>query len=88
MNEQEYKAWEAAADVALSDRYVYADRQFVLDWFRRIKGQEERELIGNEEVDAMLKFVCARGNFDMYNSLMARLFIYAPLILKEHREGC
>ena len=82
MNQEEYKVWEQDAARALSGRYNQAEIETVLEWFRRIKGAEERDLIGHDEVEAMLLFVQAQGNFDLYNSLMARLFIYAPLILK------
>lgn len=34
----------------------------------------------------MLVFTDAKDNFDLYNSLMARLFIYAPLILLEYNK--
>lgn len=87
MNHEEYLRWETDAARALSGRYTEEERGIILRWFRHIKGQEERDLIGNEEVDAMLKFVGAADNFDLYNSLMARLFIYAPLILKEERQA-
>lgn len=88
MNKEEYLRWEADARRALAGRYSDVEIEVILDWFRNIKGSDERELIGNEEVDAMLKFVCARERFDLYNSLMARLFVYAPLILEEaHTQG-
>ena len=83
MNEQEYKKWEEDARRALSGVYVPGEIDMILDWFRCIKGSDERDLIGNDEVEAMRLFVGARGRFDLYNSLMARLFIYAPLILRE-----
>ena len=83
VNQTEYKAWEEDARRALSGRYCLADIGTVLDWFRSIKGADERDLIGNDEVEAMLTFTGARDNHDLYNSLMARLFIYAPLILAQ-----
>lgn len=83
MNQQEYRAWEGDADVALSGRYTQAERKIILKWFRTIKGADERDLIGHEEVEAMLVFVSARGKHDLYNSLMARAFVYAPFILEE-----
>ena len=86
MNHEEYLRWDADANRALAGKYTQEERAIILRWFRNIKGQEERELIGNEEVEAMLTFVGAAGNFDVYNSMMARLFIYAPLILKEERQ--
>lgn len=35
----------------------------------------------------MVKFVNARGNLDVYNSLVVRLFLYAPLIVAQARGG-
>lgn len=87
MNVQEYERWEQDARRALSGRYASEEIDTILGWFRSIKSVDERELIGDAEVRAMLTFVAARGNFDLYNSLMARLFIYAPLILAVSRES-
>lgn len=85
MNYEEYQKWYKDAETCLSLRYNADDTKIIMDWFSRIKGQCERELIGNDAVDAMLTFVTAGGKFDVYNSLMCRLFIYAPLILEEAR---
>lgn len=86
MNREEYAKWEEDAARALSGRYTPAEIKIVLDWFRSIKGADERDLAGNEEVECFLKVSNARDNFDLYKSLMCRLFIYAPLILKEAAE--
>jgi hypothetical protein len=86
MNTQEYEVWVRDARNALSGRYSEVEVNVIMDWFRRIKGQDERDLIGNAEVEAMLVFTKPQGLFDLYNSLMARAFVYAPLILKEARE--
>lgn len=83
MDQEQYAQWEDDARRALTGRYGAADIETILSWFRSIKGADERELVGHKEVEAMLTFVSARGNFDLYNSLMARLFVYAPLILLE-----
>lgn len=86
MNEEEWANWETDARLALSGIYKEDEITIVLDWFRSIKGARERELIGDEAVEAMLTFVTARGKFNLYNSLMARIFIYAPLILEENAK--
>lgn len=86
MNEEQYAQWEVDAARALSGRYTEAEIAIVIAWFYSIKGVDECELIGDEAVKAMLEFVRAKNNFDMYNSLMARLFIYAPLILAQHKR--
>ena len=91
MNQQEYQKWKDDAQAALLRIYTPEETEKVMDWFRHIKGQEERDLIGNDTVEAMLVFVTCRGRLDgtrdfnsadTYNSLMARLFVYAPIILK------
>jgi hypothetical protein len=86
MNHEEYLRWKADADRALSGKYTAEERAIIVGWFDYMKGQDERELVGNEAVEAMLVFVQAGNNFEVYDSLMARLFIYAPLILKQERE--
>lgn len=65
---------------ALSRRYSADTVKLVLDWFRNIQRADERDLVGGQELDGMLVFTSACGNHDLYNSLMARLLIYAPLI--------
>lgn len=86
MNHEEYLQWERDAEMALLGRYSPDDIRIILDWFRSIKGSDERALIGDEAVDAMLVFTSAVKPFDLYNSLMARAFVYAPLILAEARR--
>ena len=86
MNQQEYTRWEEDARRALSGRYSASEIDIILHWFRNIKGSGERDLIGDNEVEAMLVFTGARDRHDLYNSLMARLFVYAPLILEEDAE--
>ena len=83
MNQEQYAKWEYDARRALSGRYTDAEIDILLRWFRCIKGADERDLIGHEAVEAMLVFTEAGGRFDLYNSLMARLFVYAPLILAQ-----
>jgi hypothetical protein len=85
MNLEELKVWEQDARRALSGRYSAEEIEIIMEWFAYIKGQEERELVGNEAVEGMLVFVNAKGRHDLYNSLMARAFVYAPHILEEHK---
>lgn len=86
MNAEQYAAWEQDAARALSGRYTPQEVAIIIRWFSFIKGAGERDLVGDEAVEAMLVFVGARGRFDVYNSLMARLFIYAPFIIEEARQ--
>ena len=87
MNHEEYLQWERDAEMALLGRYSPDDIRTILDWFRCIKGSSERALIGDEAVESMLVFTGAVEPFDLYNSLMARAFVYAPLILAEARQA-
>lgn len=89
MNEQEWKQWllDARACLICTNKYSSAEISTIIDWFYHIRGSNERHLIGDKAVDAH-SIVCQAtidrlGSFDLYGSLMSRLFIYAPLILKE-----
>jgi hypothetical protein len=86
MNQTEYAEWERDAYMALGGKYTIDEIIIILEWFAGIKGQDERDMIGNEAVEAHLVFVTAGGKFDLYNSLMSRLFIYAPFILEQAKK--
>lgn len=86
MNQEEYVKWMVDATAALSRIYSAEDTEIVIEWFRHIRGSHEYELIGTDQVEAMLVFVTSGNCFSVYNSMMARLFIYAPIILKEAHE--
>lgn len=89
MNEQEWKQWllDARACLICTNKYSNGEISQIINWFYHIRGSDERALIGDEAVDALSTVNKATinklGCFDLYISLMARLFIYAPLILKE-----
>lgn len=87
MNNEEYKKWEEEASRALCGKYSSSEIKVILDWFRSIKGSDERDLIGNDRVEAMLKFVDNGPKWSLYDSMMARLFIYAPLIIDEKNNN-
>ncbi len=82
MNEEEYKNWRNDAFNALISYYNEEDVNTVLNWFDTMTGSKELNLIGKMCLEAMTIFTCACDNFKLYNSMMSRLFIYAPLILK------
>jgi hypothetical protein len=87
MTREELAKWELDAKNALLRRYREMDVHIILDWFRRIKGSDEYDLIGHDRLEAFGLFSQTEvGKFCLYDSLMARLWIYAPLILKEHEE--
>lgn len=90
MNEQEWNHWllDARACLICTHKYSNDEISKIIDWFYHIRGSNERYLIGDEAVDALSVVNKASmdrlDSFDLYNSLMARLFIYAPLILKDN----
>ena len=91
MNERELKQWfQNASDALRKAGYSQHEIDAILSWFWYIRGSAERALIGDEAVNALSKindFILERtGAFNLYNSLMSRLFIYAPLILNEYNE--
>ncbi len=89
MNEQEWKNWllDARACLICTKKYSGEEISKIMTWFQHIRGSDERALIGDKAVDALSVVnkatIDRTGSFDLYGSLMARLFIYAPLILKE-----
>ncbi len=89
MNEQEWKQWLLDAEQCLicTKRYSGEEISIIIDWFKHIRGSNERALIGDKAVDALSVVNKATidklGYFNLYESLMARLFIYAPLILSD-----
>ena len=84
MNEELFKQWCVDAKRALSGRYTEPETEIIVEWFSRIKASDERRLIGDNGIESMLEFFNSAGYVDVYSSMMCRLFIYAPLILKEH----
>jgi hypothetical protein len=81
MNENEFSEWKSAALIALCSKYSFEESIKVVDWFDTIDTRKEINLVGEETVYSLL---CVfRKNFDLYNSLMIRLWVYAPYILKE-----
>ena len=91
MNEQELKEWFHSAHLVLIVlMYSEAEIEIILDWFRNIQGSAERLLIGNEAVDAhsiVAKSLSEKTENWLSYSLMSRLVIYSPLILKQNNEN-
>lgn len=93
MNDVEWQKWEDDARAALKGRYAKDDITIIIHWFRSIKWAGECNLIGDAAVEAFDLVVSAVRDrhadprlFDLYNSLMARLFLYAPLILQQSKQ--
>ena len=92
MNEIEYAKWRKDAGEAMGRRgYTIGEIVYLLNWFDRIKGSGERDLIGEARLNAFSVFSCAKpmdGKWNLYDSMMARLFIYAPYIVEEYHAEC
>ena len=91
MNEAEYKQWRDDAKDALLKLYSEEQAGVVLEWFDRIKATAEYDLLGNcARYESMVSFINTGGEegvWKLYNTMMARMFMYAPLILKEHDDA-
>lgn len=86
MNPDEYLKWQEDAYSALIRVYTEADTIKILDWFKYIKGSEERDLVGNRIVDSFDCIYQAWNNgsdsSSIYHSMMVRLWVYSPFIVK------
>lgn len=82
MNEKEYFKWRLDAAFSLAGIYSREEIVKILAWFDNIKGSSERELVGEEALEGFTKFHTNGKHWNLYNSLMSRLFVYAPFILE------
>jgi len=85
MYPQEYSAWRQVALVALSSIYNEAQCAAIIAFFDEIKGASEFDLTGNDFQDALSivrNEIISSTGFSLYHDLMARVWLYAPLILK------
>ncbi len=85
MGINEFEDWCNDAWDALCKVYTEAESECIVDWFRHIKGSDEYELIGHERLEAFLTFSTPENVrwFNVYSSMMSRVWIYAPYILKK-----
>lgn len=90
MGTEQNQQWLKDAKEALCKVYTEKEADIIVDWFYTIKGRKERDLVGDEKVDAHSTMI---GDdiesirfFSVYASMMSRMWIYAPYILKEYRE--
>ena len=82
MNEQEWYNWKSDAITSLRLKYSQEETDKIMNFFERIKGKRERLLVGDENVDKLCDlFEDQPFPFNLYTSLMMRLWFYAPYIL-------
>ena len=90
MNKQEYQQWVWDVQTSLSVRYTRKEISIILDWFDRIKASKEFDLITCPRVEAYEVFhgdPDTNPHYNLYDSLMIRVWAYAPAILKEHNDA-
>jgi len=82
MTPAEFEIWKQDAKQALLNKYNEEDTNRILEWFTYFDGADEELLVGRKGTDAMQVFFKRMKPFDLYNSLMARIWLYAPYILE------
>jgi len=86
MFESEYYQWRSDIVTMLQCKYTEEQANIIANWFDRIKCADECDLIGEESVKALSNIVnnslAEKGVWNLYNSLTARVWLYADLILK------
>ena len=89
MNKEEYIEWKLDVIHCLNCKYLFKEITIILNWFDRIKASEESALIGPERLEAYRIFhgdPDTNPHYNLYDSLMIRVWAYAPAILKQHKE--
>lgn len=89
MNTVQYHKWKEDTFNALVSSGIYTEIEagIITRWFDRIKGQTERDMFGNELIEALSEHW---GKFNsthfVYKTLTARAWLYADAILQEYYE--
>ena len=89
MNKKEYIEWRLDVYHCLGCKYSSKEISIILEWFDRIKSSEEVALIGSKCLEAYRIFHGdpeTNPHYNLYDSLMIRVWAYAPAILKQHKE--
>jgi hypothetical protein len=85
MFEKEYYQFIGHLRAAMSNRYQPHEVEKIVDFFNRIKGGREYDLVGEEMMTTItnLRDLKIKSQpFDLYEDMMMRAWIYAPYILK------
>jgi len=86
MNEHQYTKWRNDIILMLQCKYTPEQANTIARWFDRIKCADEYDLIGEESVRALCDIVnrslSDKNVWNLYNSLTARVWLYADLILQ------
>ena len=88
MDQKQYKIWRQATLAALLVIYSLEESNEIMWWFDNIKGSGERDLLGYEKFKAMEELLegIPEVGFSLHQHMSARVWAYAPHIIKEYRE--
>ena len=88
MDQKQYKIWRQATLASLLVIYSLEDANEIMWWFDNIKGSGERDLLGYAKFAAMeaLLDYPVDIQFSLHQHMTARVWAYAPLIIKQYRE--
>lgn len=90
MTAQEFEAFLTDLRHVLTVKFSPEDIEVIVNWMSYMKTSDEKHLIGDKGVSSLqevFEALLESGGFDLYNTLMARAFLYAPMILNEHRKA-
>lgn len=88
MDQKQYKIWRQSMLASLLVIYSLEESNEIMWWFDNIKGSGERDLLGYEKFEAMEKLLdeVPEVGFNLHQHMAARVWAYAPHIIKEYRE--
>ena len=90
MNKKEYIEWKLDVFHCLGCKYSTKEITIIVEWFDRIKASKEFDLITCPRVEAYEVFhgdLETNPHYNLYDSMMIRVWAYAPAILKEHFDA-
>ncbi|HET8687940.1 MAG TPA: hypothetical protein VFM18_14965 [Methanosarcina sp.] len=88
MTAQEFEKFLVDLRIVLSIKFNEEDTNKIVTWMSYFKTSDEKYLIGEKGVSAfqeVFESLRESDGYDLYNTLMARAFLYAPMILDENK---
>lgn len=86
MDAVNYKQWRIDAGVALRCRYSNEEAITIITWMDNSLGKWEYALVGRDVMEA-IQTIDESHHYNLYNSLMMRMWLYAPYILNDTWVG-
>ena len=90
MNKKQYKKWRKDAKKALSKLYGKFECETILRWYDNATEPAEVALLGQKKFDILCELLntgAKEGAWDSYHTKMSLVFLFAPLVLKNVRNG-